>query len=108
MDKLPSNHVGCWTPKGWNDLSKEERKTLRKTKQAGYDDNAKGPIIASLSRTTTTGLVPSCAEGGVLGVLPGVIGCIQANEVIKIILGIGQTLSGRMLSYDALRMSFRD
>ncbi len=54
------------------------------------------------------GLVPSCAEGGVLGVLPGVIGVIQATEAIKIILGIGNTLSGRLLLYDALDMKFRE
>ena len=53
------------------------------------------------------GLVPSCAEGGVLGILPGVIGCIQATETIKILLGKGDTLSGRLLLYDALGMSFR-
>jgi sulfur-carrier protein adenylyltransferase/sulfurtransferase len=54
------------------------------------------------------GLVPSCAEGGVLGVLPGIVGSIQANEVIKLILGIGNTLSGRLLRFDALQMSFRE
>ena len=54
------------------------------------------------------GLVPSCAEGGVLGILPGVIGCIQATETIKILLGKGTTLSGRLLLYDALDMTFRD
>ena len=48
------------------------------------------------------GLVPSCAEGGVLGVLPGVIGTIQATEAIKLILGGGPTLVGRLLLYDAL------
>ena len=53
------------------------------------------------------GLVPSCAEGGVLGVLPGVIGTIQATEAIKLILGIGQPLVGRLLLYDALAMQFR-
>jgi len=52
-------------------------------------------------------LVPSCAEGGVLGVLPGVIGTIQATETIKIILGIGESLIGRLLLFDALQMSFR-
>jgi sulfur-carrier protein adenylyltransferase/sulfurtransferase len=52
-------------------------------------------------------LVPSCAEGGVLGVLPGVIGTIQATETIKLITGIGETLVGRLLLFDALRMSFR-
>ncbi|MGL5061016.1 MAG: molybdopterin-synthase adenylyltransferase MoeB [Microcoleus sp.] len=54
------------------------------------------------------GMVPSCAEGGVLGVLPGVIGCIQATEAIKIILGQGTTLSGRLLLYNALDMKFRE
>ncbi|MEC4854080.1 MAG: molybdopterin-synthase adenylyltransferase MoeB [Jaaginema sp. PMC 1079.18] len=54
------------------------------------------------------GMVPSCAEGGVLGVLPGIIGCIQATETIKIILGTGNTLSGRLLLYDALNMKFRE
>ena len=54
------------------------------------------------------GLVPSCAEGGVLGVLPGVIGLIQATEAIKLILGAGQPLVGRLLLYDALQMRFRE
>ena len=54
------------------------------------------------------GLVPSCAEGGVLGVLPGIIGCIQANETIKIITGIGKTLKGRFLLYDALELDFQE
>lgn len=54
------------------------------------------------------GLVPSCAEGGVLGVLPGVIGTIQATEAIKLITGIGETLIGRLMLYDALSMRFRE
>ena len=54
------------------------------------------------------GLVPSCAEGGVLGILPGIIGVIQATETVKIILGQGQTLSGRLLLYNALNMTFRE
>ncbi len=54
------------------------------------------------------GMVPSCAEGGVLGILPGIIGVIQATETVKIILGQGQTLSGRLLLYDALNMKFRE
>jgi len=53
------------------------------------------------------GLVPSCAEGGVLGVLPGIVGTIQAAEVIKLILGAGAPLIGRLLLFDALAMSFR-
>src|SRR5438552_17611630 len=54
------------------------------------------------------GEVPSCAEGGVLGILPGLIGCIQATETVKLILGQGAPLIGRLLLYDALRMSFRE
>ena len=54
------------------------------------------------------GLVPSCAEGGVFGVLPGIIGVIQATETIKLILGVGEPLIGRFLIYDALRMRFRE
>lgn len=54
------------------------------------------------------GLVPSCAEGGVLGILPGIIGVIQATETVKIVLGQGNTLSGRLLLYNALDMSFRE
>ncbi len=54
------------------------------------------------------GLVPSCAEGGVLGVLPGIIGTIQATEAIKLIIGAGEPLIGRFLIFDALRMRFRE
>jgi len=54
------------------------------------------------------GLVPSCAEGGVLGILPGVVGGIQATEALKILLGIGEPLVGRLLLYDALAMSFEE
>ncbi len=54
------------------------------------------------------GLVPSCAEGGVLGVLPGIIGCVQALETVKLILGKGESLVGRLLVFDALAMRFRE
>jgi adenylyltransferase/sulfurtransferase len=54
------------------------------------------------------GLVPSCAEGGVMGVLPGIVGTIQANEVIKLIVGGGSPLIGRLLIFDAWRMKFRE
>ncbi len=54
------------------------------------------------------GLVPSCAEGGVLGVLPGIIGTLQANEALKIILGIGDLMVGRFLLFDALSMEFNE
>lgn len=54
------------------------------------------------------GLVPSCAEGGVLGILPGLIGVVQATEVVKLILGSGEPLKGRLMLYDALAMRFRE
>ncbi|MEM6731686.1 MAG: ubiquitin-like small modifier protein 1, partial [Myxococcota bacterium] len=54
------------------------------------------------------GLVPSCAEGGVIGVLPGIMGTLQANEVIKVLTGIGETMKGRLLTFDALTMKFRE
>ncbi|MBI3880941.1 MAG: molybdopterin-synthase adenylyltransferase MoeB [Verrucomicrobia bacterium] len=54
------------------------------------------------------GMVPSCAEGGVLGVLPGIIGCIQATEILKLALGKGSSLIGRLLLYNALDMKFRE
>ena len=54
------------------------------------------------------GMVPSCAEGGVLGVLPGIIGCIQATEILKIALGKGSSLIGRLLLFNALDMKFRE
>ena len=68
-----------------------------------------GPCYRCLySEPPPPGLVPSCAEGGVLGILPAVIGSIQATETVKLILGKGQTLSGRLLLYDALNMKFRE
>lgn len=54
------------------------------------------------------GQVPSCAEGGVLGVLPGIVGCLQCNEAIKLILGIGDPLIGRLIHFDALSFRFRE
>jgi molybdopterin/thiamine biosynthesis adenylyltransferase/rhodanese-related sulfurtransferase len=54
------------------------------------------------------GMVPSCAEAGVLGVLPGIIGCVQALEAVKLLLGVGDALVGRLLLFDALRLRFRE
>lgn len=54
------------------------------------------------------GLVPSCAEGGVLGILPGIVGAMQANEAVKLLLGIGEPLVGRLLHFDALAFRFRE
>jgi sulfur-carrier protein adenylyltransferase/sulfurtransferase len=54
------------------------------------------------------GMVPSCAEGGVIGILPGIIGCLQANEAVKLILGVGDPLVGRLVTFSALEMKFRE
>ena len=71
-----------------------------------YDD---GPCYRCLyPEPPPPGLVPSCAEGGVLGILPGLIGLIQATEAVKILLGAGETLKNRLLLYDALHMRFRE
>jgi molybdopterin/thiamine biosynthesis adenylyltransferase/rhodanese-related sulfurtransferase/molybdopterin converting factor small subunit len=77
--------------------------------QASVFGTKEGPCYRCLyPEPPPPGLVPSCAEGGVLGVLPGIVGCIQANEAIKLILGIGEPLIGRFLVFDALRMKFRE
>ncbi|MCS7094586.1 MAG: molybdopterin-synthase adenylyltransferase MoeB [Thaumarchaeota archaeon] len=69
----------------------------------------KGPCYRCLyPEPPPPGLVPSCAEGGVLGVLPGIIGSLQANEAIKLILGVGRPLIGKLLLVDALSMNFRE
>ena len=72
----------------------------------GYPD---GPCYRCLyPEPPPPGLVPSCAEGGVLGVLPGIVGSIQAAETLKLIIGIGEPLVGRLLLFDALAMRFRE
>lgn len=77
--------------------------------QASIFANPSGPCYRCLyPEPPPPGLVPSCAEGGVLGVLPGMLGTIQATEVIKLILGAGDSLVGRLLLVDALAMSFRE
>jgi sulfur-carrier protein adenylyltransferase/sulfurtransferase len=77
--------------------------------QASVFATKEGPCYRCLyPEPPPPGLVPSCAEGGVLGVLPGVIGVIQATESIKLITGIGEPLIGRFLIYDALKMKFRE
>jgi molybdopterin/thiamine biosynthesis adenylyltransferase/rhodanese-related sulfurtransferase len=76
--------------------------------QASVFATEKGPCYRCLyPEPPPPGLVPSCAEGGVLGILPGLVGVMQATEVIKLILGIGETLAGRLLLIDALGMNFR-
>ncbi len=75
--------------------------------QVSVFDSKQGPCYRCLfPEPPPPGLVPSCAEGGVLGVLPGTIGSIQATETIKVILGIGEPLIGKLLIYNALDMSF--
>ncbi len=75
--------------------------------QASAFDAQRGPCYRCLyPEPPPPGLVPSCAEGGVLGVLPGVIGSIQATEALKLILGQGEPLIGRLVLYDALEMTF--
>jgi adenylyltransferase/sulfurtransferase len=77
--------------------------------QASVFATAGGPCYRCLyAEPPPPGLVPSCAEGGVLGVLPGVIGTIQATETLKLLLGGGRTLAGRLLLYDAWTMQFRE
>jgi molybdopterin/thiamine biosynthesis adenylyltransferase/rhodanese-related sulfurtransferase len=76
--------------------------------QASVFATEEGPCYRCLyPEPPPPGLVPSCAEGGVLGILPGLVGIIQATEVIKLILGIGEPLVGRLLLVDALGMKFR-
>jgi len=77
--------------------------------QASVFGTKEGPCYRCLyPEPPPPGLVPSCAEGGVFGVLPGIIGVIQATETIKLVLGAGEPLIGRFLIYDALRMRFRE
>ena len=89
-------------PNAWGSISRFEG-------QATVFAAENGPCYRCLHpEPPPPGLVPSCAEAGVLGVLPGIIGTIQATEVIKLLLGIGEPLIGRFIIYDALRMRFRE
>ena len=82
---------------------------LRFEGQASVFDSRVGPCYRCLyPEPPPPGLVPSCAEGGVIGILPGIVGLIQANEVIKLVLGKGESLVGRLLLFDALSMKFRE
>ena len=77
--------------------------------QASVFDATKGPCYRCLyPEPPPPGMVPSCAEGGVLGILPGIIGVIQATEAIKLLLGKGQPLIGRLMLFSALEMKFRE
>lgn len=82
---------------------------LRFEGQASVFDSRVGPCYRCLyPEPPPPGMVPSCAEGGVLGILPGIVGLIQANEVIKLVLGVGESLVGRLLLFDALSMKFKE
>lgn len=77
--------------------------------QASVFDARHGPCYRCLyPEPPPPGAVPSCAEGGVLGILPGTIAMVQATETLKLLTGIGRSLRGRLLHYDALEMSFRE
>jgi molybdopterin/thiamine biosynthesis adenylyltransferase/rhodanese-related sulfurtransferase len=77
--------------------------------QVSVFDAARGPCYSCLfPEPPPAGLVPSCAQGGVLGMLPGIIGSLQALEVVKLIVGCGQPLIGRLLSFDGLSGTFRE
>lgn len=81
---------------------------LRFEGQASVFSKDNGPCYRCLyPEPPPPGMMPSCQEAGVLGVVPGIIGLIQANEALKIIIGIGTTLSGKLLIFDALETSFR-
>jgi sulfur-carrier protein adenylyltransferase/sulfurtransferase len=90
------------TPNAWGSIFRFEG-------QASVFAARGGPCYRCLHpEPPPAGLVPSCADAGVLGVLPGVIGTIQATEAIKLVLGIGEPLIGRLIVYDALRLRFRE
>src|SRR5579871_5677951 len=77
--------------------------------QASVFFSPEGPCYRCLyPEPPPPGEVPSCAEGGVLGILPGLVGCIQATEAVKLLLGQGSPLVGRLLLYDALQMTFQE
>ncbi len=105
------NHKGGWQrPAAWESMTAAEKADARRRgKDWNYDDEVLSPNYRDLyPDPPPPGLVPSCAEGGVLGILPGIIGVIQATETVKVILGQGRTLSGRLLVYNALDMTFRE
>jgi sulfur-carrier protein adenylyltransferase/sulfurtransferase len=84
------------------------RKDVWYAEDDGEPEAPAGPCYRCLyPEPPPPGMVPSCAEGGVLGILPGVVGCIQATEAIKLILSQGETLTGRLIRYNALDMTFK-
>jgi adenylyltransferase/sulfurtransferase len=97
-----------------NDAAVLQKKTVVYGSIFRFDGQASvfgpgGPCYRCLyPEATPAELAPSCDEAGVLGVLPGVVGLIQATEALKVLLGKGRTLKGRLLAYDALDMTFRE
>ena len=105
------NYRGGWKrPNNCKSITVDERRVARQQHQDWiYDETLPGPNYRDLyPEPPPPELSPNCSDVGVLGVLPGVIGSIQATETIKIVLGIGKSLSGRILCYNALDMSFRE
>ncbi len=105
------NYKGGWQRSAaWESANPEQRLQLRKDgSDWEYDREAPAPNYRDLyPDPPPPGMVPSCAEGGVLGILCGIIGVMQATETVKIILNQGRTLSGRLVLYNALDMSFRE
>jgi molybdopterin/thiamine biosynthesis adenylyltransferase len=93
----------------WRDLPVVHGSIYRFEGQVTVFKPGEGPCYRCLfPQPPPPELAPSCAEGGVLGVLPGVVGSLQANEALKLVLGIGESLAGRLLLYDALEPSFTE
>jgi sulfur-carrier protein adenylyltransferase/sulfurtransferase len=105
------NYKGGWErAAAYESAGSEEKTKMRKDGTEWiYNSELPAPNYRDLyPDPPPPGMVPSCAEGGVLGILCGIIGVIQATETVKIILGQGRTLSGRLVLYNALEMSFRE
>jgi sulfur-carrier protein adenylyltransferase/sulfurtransferase len=105
------NYKGGWQrATAWETADPEQRAKMRRDGTDWvYDPEMPAPNYRDLyPDPPPPGMVPSCAEGGVLGILCGIIGVIQATETVKIILNQGRTLSGRLVLYNALDMSFRE
>ena len=93
----------------WHDIPIVHGSIFRFEGQTTVFEPKKGPCYRCLfPEPPPPELAPSCAEGGVLGVLPGIVGSLQASEALKLVLGIGDTLTGRLLLFDALETTFTE